>query len=208
MNKSRKVLLAQIDEMSARLAGDSDAVITQWADEIVKDEAKTLEESTGIPVRDKMDFSDQNTKMSSVAEALIAVAKSMMGEESEGDKQVDEQYEDAVVEEDKAIGASIEERVASQLVRLASAILADDDEDDDEDEDDAEEAPKAKKSAEDDLVDEGEKTAAEKKDLPPEFLENIKKKEDDKGDDAKTASAEKLRSFIAMANDLLKSLES
>jgi len=141
MTMARKALLAQINSMEARLARETDEEISTWADEIVEEEADIIEESTDIPVEDSMDFSDQNTKMSSVADSLVMLAKSLMGEESEADKDIDKEYVEIVNEEDKIIEASDDEdeddkveasdqKIASVLVRLASMLLAEDDEDD------------------------------------------------------------------------------
>ncbi len=141
MTMARKALLAQIDSLEARLASETDDEIADWAEDIVEEEADVLEDSTGIPVSDTMDFSDQNTKMSSVADSLVMLAKSLMGEESEADKDIDKEYVEIVEEEDKIIEAS-EHKIASVLARLASMLLA-------EGEEEEEEEVEAKKSAED-----------------------------------------------------------
>jgi hypothetical protein len=198
MKTAREALLAQIDDMEKRLAGESDDEISAWAEEIVEEEAKVLQESTGIPVRNKMDFSDQNTKMSSVADTLVKLAKSLMGEESEGDKQVDQQYEEEVKNEDEIIGAS-ENKVASALVKLAAALLA---EEEGEEEGEAEKGKKAEEKKDVPAEEPKAKKAAEEK--PAED----KKAEGEKDEKAcKAAEINKLEKVIAYAQKKLAALK-
>jgi hypothetical protein len=171
---SGKEIMARIQEMERLLSATDDSDIDQFAQEVVKEEAKILTESTGIPVSNKMDFSNQNTKMSMIAaaNAFVEIAKQIMAEESAGDKQVDKEYEQAVKEEDKVIGASDDSdaddedtKIASELIRLAGLILSEDEDEEDDKEDDKEEAPVAKKGADETPVEDKEEKTASINDL-------------------------------------------